>query len=159
MVVYGLIGFQGYLDTNLATKTALFYQYVDNPELDKNSPEYKMFGYGQERQLNYEVMSDRHDVPERIEENLQAKIIRIISYSPIITPRIATVLRVGLRKIEDIQRAQTLMDGDSIFIDQFGQSVCIQNLLVLNENMTDQDWRYRDENPELIVEEKAILSL
>lgn len=153
MTVYGLLDFQGYADRDQATKFARLSQMVDNPGIDRDSVEYLMFEYGKERTLNYQVTSDREDIPNILHQYPQARIIRIVSYSPIITPRIALALKLRATTLDEIHKGQILRCDDGLFVDQFGLSVCVQNLLVLDGNgVQDQDWRYMDDCSNVIVE-------
>lgn len=155
MANYGFLEFKGYKQQTEVFKFAMFTQFVDNPNMDKDSLTYQLFEYGKERSLNYQVPFNQN-VEDVLNEYLFAKIIRIISHEPIITPRISFAMKLGAMTLEQVSANQLLRYEDGIQVDEFGLPIYTQNLLVLDRlDVEDQDWRGIEDFSKIIVEGKA----
>jgi len=68
---------------------------------------------------------------------LDGKVSSIVSHEPVITPLLEIPLKDGSLTIEEVELNQLVMDGNEVFIDEFGLPIYCHSELSTSEGLKD----------------------
>ncbi len=142
---YYPVKFNGYTVPENGTKFARLSQQIECSSSEVDPFDLALFGFTQEhnniRELLYQVDVSHDSFQELVDKHPQCRIIRILSYEPILSLTERMMVDKGVLKITPFMENQLVRFQDGLFLDRQGMPVYAKNRLTLSGDLPDQDLR------------------